>query len=105
MNEKTEIQVVSWPFFCAGALGALLLDLTRWVFRLQTNSLPENLAYELIASVLLVLVGGCTAGIFAGVIRTAWQAAMLGAGAPGVLRAMARLAPLLIETYLKNSQP
>jgi len=96
----TGIQLFSWELFWAGALGAALLDMSRWAVRIQTGRFPEYPKRHAVASCILVLIGGGTSGLFGGAISGAWLAAAIGAGAPAVLRTMATIAPSLVRQVI-----
>lgn len=93
--------------FGLGMAGAFLLDLVRWAERLRKGKVPQTRAgwiRHLVASLLILIVGGGTAMLFVGSVEKRYILAALGCGAPGVLRTMATWVPRLVQRLLRFTE-
>ena len=75
----------------AGCLGAGFVEALKHVRKLQGKQVPDS--FELVVSIILIVVGGGVAAIYVGQVQSILIAAQIGATAPAIIGAWASGGP------------
>ncbi len=74
-----------------GCLGGFLFEVLKYIRKLQNRKLPD--VYDIVASALLIILGGAVAAVYFGQVQSFFIAVQLGATSPAIIGAWASGSP------------